>query len=136
MRIIYVILACLLLGACQTSAVENDQVIAVLNEEEIRASDILTLYQVEKPYIEMYLKEEILIQEAHKLGITISEDEIEEAKQMLFPGATISEQLEFLSEESLEFYQTQANQLGLNLKSIMKPGPIPTIEEIYTHKNT
>ncbi|MFA8439254.1 hypothetical protein [Pueribacillus sp. YX66] len=44
--------------------------------EKVKVSDILTPYPLEDEYIDVYLKEEIVIYEAKNLGITVSKEMI------------------------------------------------------------
>lgn len=44
--------------------------------EKVKVSDILTPYPLEDEYIDVYLKEEIVIYEAKNLGITVSKEKI------------------------------------------------------------
>jgi hypothetical protein len=68
-------------------------------------SDVLTQYPAEDKYIEIYLKEEIVIREANNRGISITEQEIEELKGQLYPGDE-SSQIE-------DFHRKQAELIGI-----------------------
>ena len=57
------------------------------------------------------MKEEIVILEAKDMGITVSDEEVEESKQFMLPDSEASERFEM--EENKEFYGTQASLLGV-----------------------
>lgn len=67
--------------ACSAQTDEKDDVIAILNGEEIMANDIMLQYPLEDKHIENYLKEEIIISEAKKAGLSISEESLKTAKE-------------------------------------------------------
>jgi hypothetical protein len=93
------------LVSCSEPGYDKNEVIASLKGEEIQISDVLTQYPVEDKYIEIYLKEEIVIREAKNRGIFIPEQEIEELKGLLYPGDEPS-QIE-------DFHRKQADLLGI-----------------------
>ena len=109
----YVLLFMLLLAACSTEVneFELDKVMAVLNDQEIKARDILTQYPLDDEYIEIFLKEEVIISEAKALGIRVSEEEVLAQSQTVFPGLEPVEIYQLLDEK--DFYISQAKLLGV-----------------------
>lgn len=102
------------LVACSEQDYEKDDVVAILNEKEIKIEDILWLYSLEENTEERiigYLKLEVLIQEAKNIGITITEEEIEDRKLAIFPKSTASERFE--ESDNKEFLEKQASILGV-----------------------
>ncbi|SOC43706.1 hypothetical protein [Ureibacillus acetophenoni] len=93
------------LVACSEQTYDKNEVIATLKGEDIKVSDILTQYPIEDEYIENFLKEEIVIHEAKNMGITVSDEKIEELKQTYYPRG------EFTIIE--DFHKEQAEVLGI-----------------------
>ncbi len=104
----YVFACCLILLVACSSFTSNgkEDVIAVLDGEDIKGKDILTQYQIEDSYIEVYLKEEIVIHEAKKIGIEVSDEEVEERRLALYPSLDMI--------ENREFYELQAATLDVS----------------------
>ncbi|GAE37559.1 hypothetical protein [Halalkalibacter akibai] len=102
---------------CSTQTFDNEDAIAVFNGEEIKAQDVLKVNSLEENYIINYLKDEILIYEAQKLGIKITDAEIEEYKRTAFPSYDLMETHEFLETIGYtEFVEQQASMLGVTEK--------------------
>lgn len=99
-------IACLV--ACSEQLVTKNKVIATLKGAEIKVSDILTQYPLEDEYIDIYLKEEIVIHEAKSLGITVSEEKIEEVTQNFYPD------FENETDQVKDFYRQQAEKLKMS----------------------
>ncbi|WP_332633050.1 hypothetical protein [Halalkalibacter flavus] len=114
MKFKFLIICLILLTACSGTNYDNEDVIAVLKGEEIKAKDILSQYSLEDKNIEIYIKEEIIILEAKSKGIAVSEQEIQENKKMLFPGADTGEILKIIPDKDKEFYEKQAAVLGIS----------------------
>jgi len=70
------------LTACTGQIYKKADVIAILNGKEIKAIDIMMQYRLEDKFIENYLKEEIIICEAKKAGLSISEENIKTLKEL------------------------------------------------------
>lgn len=103
--ITYLCCLCILfLVSCSERGYDKNKVIATLDGEEIKVGDVLTQYPIEANYLEIYLKEEIVIREAKNKGISVTEAEVEELKQLLYPHDR-PDQIE-------DFHRKQANLLG------------------------
>ncbi|MGD6831105.1 hypothetical protein ACQCT5_03010 [Sutcliffiella halmapala] len=106
LNVSYLYCVCIIfLVSCSEPGNDKNEVIASLKGEEIRVSDVLTQYPVEGKYIEIYLKEEIVIREAKNRGISITEQEIKELKGLLYPSDQPS-QIE-------DFHGKQADFIGI-----------------------
>lgn len=103
--ILFLFLSLIFLVACSDQTYDKNEVIATFKGEDIKVSDILTLYPIEDEYIEIFLKEEIIIHEAKNMGITVSDQKIEELKQTYYPSD------EFILIEN--FHKKQAEILGI-----------------------
>src|SRR5699024_10607071 len=83
--------------SCSGNDYNNDDVVAILNEEEILIEDILWQYPLDEDLefvIESYLKQEVIMQKAESMGITVTEDEVE-AMMLLVPAdLTVEERME------------------------------------------
>jgi len=97
--------------SCSGEKYTSDDVIAILDGEAITGLDIMARYQLEDKFIKMYLQEEVVIAEAKDRGLVVSDEELIEKKQALFPGATPNEIYQMLDET--EFYEKQAAILGM-----------------------
>ncbi|MCL7745521.1 hypothetical protein [Halalkalibacter alkaliphilus] len=115
MKLKLFLICTLLLVGCTGPKYEKEDIIAVLEGAEVTVEDVLWQYSLEKEeekIINWYLKQEIVIQESQARGITVSEDEIDEIKQELFPGSKPPERYEYLDDKS--FYEQQAALLGVS----------------------
>lgn len=103
---VYLYCLCIIfLVSCSEQGYDKSKVIASLKGDEVKVSDVLTQYPVENKYIEIYLKEEIVIREAKNRGISITEKEIKELKGLLYPIDQPS-QIE-------DFHRKQADLIGI-----------------------
>lgn len=93
--------------ACSTQIYEIDEVIAIVNGEEIKAIDIMLQYPLEDKHIENYLKEEIIISEAKKAGLSISEESLKTAKDFFS-----NEEFHLLT----DFQREQAKALNMSVE--------------------
>ncbi|WP_413375874.1 hypothetical protein [Alkalihalobacillus sp. 1P02AB] len=104
-----------ILVGCSTQTFDNEDTIALLNDNEIRAEDVLKVYPLEEDFIIRYLQDEIVIHEAKELGIKITDEEIEKLKNTIFPGYDTLEVHEFLEViGNEEFIKYQASRLGVS----------------------
>ncbi len=101
----FCLISLLFLVACSEQTNNKDDVIAILKGIDIKVSDLLKQYPIEEEYIEIFLKEEIVIHEAKNIGITVSDQKIEELKQSYYPSN------EFTIIE--DFHIEQAEVLGI-----------------------
>ncbi|WP_100372329.1 hypothetical protein [Bacillus sp. FJAT-45037] len=115
-KLLFIFLFLILLTACSGSSYENEDVIAVLKGKEIKGKDVLALYPLNDEHIDIYLKEEIIVNEAKAMGIQVSGDEIESNKNSLYPGLETSEILQHLPESERQFYEKQATALEITLE--------------------
>ncbi|PAV28536.1 hypothetical protein CIL05_16510 [Virgibacillus profundi] len=100
----------ILLAACTDQEYEKEDVVAILNGDEIKIKEILWQYSLDEDpenSIYNYLKQEIVILEAEDSGITVSKEEIEEKKQLVYPNSDPVERFEVIEEQ--EFYEKQAS---------------------------
>jgi hypothetical protein len=110
--------------SCSERTYDKNEVIAIFEGTEIKVSDILTLYPVNDEYIEIFLKEEIVIHEAKKLGITVSEQEMEEQRVMNYPSVQIE-----------DFHKEQAEELGITAEEYLKIWSLSILERnVYVQK--
>lgn len=107
------LLSLLVVTGCSNAGYDLDEVVAVLEGEEIKAKDVLTLYPVDDEGIRNYVLGEVLVQESKNMGIFISEEEIENNKMALYPGLEPQEIYESLPEEGKAFYEEQAEVLNV-----------------------
>lgn len=103
-QILFLFFLILLVGCSGT--IEKKEVIAILNDKEITAEDVLKQYPLEKGYIENYLKHEVIIAEAKSMGITVTDEEVERLKKNYYPTE------EFKKTEKL--HEKQATTLGIS----------------------
>lgn len=94
-----------ILVSCSEQGYDKNKVIASLKRDEVKVSDVLTQYPVEDKYIEIYLKEEIVIREAKNRGISITEQKIKELKSLIYPSHQPS-QIE-------DFHRKQGDLIGI-----------------------
>ncbi|KAA0542431.1 hypothetical protein FZW96_21335 [Bacillus sp. BGMRC 2118] len=109
MKIRLFILCTFLLTACTGNQFEREDIVAELNGNEIKVEDILWQYSLDEnpeAIVLDYLKQEVVIQEAKDKGITVTEEEIEERKQAMFPNSNANDRFEVFDEK--EFYEKQA----------------------------
>ncbi|WP_088102865.1 hypothetical protein [Halalkalibacter urbisdiaboli] len=115
MKLRLFLLCAVLMTACTGQKYEKEDTIAVLNGEEIKVEDVLWQFSLEKEtenIINMYLKQEVVIQESKDKGITVSEDEVVEKIQALFPSSEPIDRFEFIDDKT--FYEQQASLLGVS----------------------
>ncbi|TYS64553.1 hypothetical protein FZC76_18515 [Sutcliffiella horikoshii] len=96
------------LVACSEETYDKNELIATFKGVDIKVNDILTQYPIEDEYIEIFLKEEIVINEAKTIGITVSQQKLEELKQTYYPSGE-GIQIE-------DFHKEQAEILGITPK--------------------
>lgn len=84
---------------------EKEDVVAILLGNEITKKDILTQYPLEDRYIEVYLKEEIMMLEAKKQEIVVLQGAVDYLLKMLYPGLH--------TEGDTQFFEEQAELLGM-----------------------
>ncbi|MCM3489849.1 SurA N-terminal domain-containing protein [Alkalihalophilus marmarensis] len=111
--ILGLLLSVIIVTGCSNVAYDLDEVVAVLEGEEIKAKDVLTLYPVDDEGIRNFVLGEVLVQESKNMGIFISEEEIESNKTSLYPGLEAQEIYETLPEEGKAFYEEQAEVLNV-----------------------
>ncbi|MDQ0252762.1 hypothetical protein J2S74_000134 [Evansella vedderi] len=113
MSILFVFIA-----ACSDQGFEKEDTAAILNGEEMKYEDIMVQFSVDENREETvinYLKQEIVILEAREMGITVSDEEVEESKKAIFPGSDASERYKMIENKELyEFYEQQASLLGVS----------------------
>ncbi|ADH97920.1 SurA N-terminal domain-containing protein [Salisediminibacterium selenitireducens] len=99
------------LTGCAANAEDPSYVIATLDGETITMEDYFFRY-TDPSMIEEYLKERVMIKEAEDLGITVSEDEVNASRQMLFPDSDAEERLAFWEDRA--FIDEQAERLDMD----------------------
>ncbi|MBB5172391.1 hypothetical protein [Texcoconibacillus texcoconensis] len=117
MKITFWLFGAILLASCTGPSYETDDTVAFLDNEEITVEDVMVQYSIEEggeDVIEGFLKQEVVVQEAKDMGITVSDEEIEESKQAMMPGSEVSERYEALEDQSDQtFYERQASALDM-----------------------
>ncbi|ADU32253.1 hypothetical protein [Evansella cellulosilytica] len=111
----FVLIVAFLLVACSERTFEKDETVAILNGNEIKVEDLLLYTSLEENAEEIilsHLKLKVVAEEAKSMGMTVTEEELDEAKQGIYPGSTPQERYEMLP--STEFYEQQAAILGLS----------------------
>lgn len=114
-KFLFLLLILLSITACSEQKMDKEVTIAILEGEEIKVKDILWQFSLEEnaeDIMKAYLKLEIVLLEAKEMGITVSEKEIEESKQVMNPGSNVSER--YKQSIDKEFYQSQASRLGIS----------------------
>lgn len=107
------LLLLIVLVACSEQEYKKDDVVATLNEKEIKIEDILwqtSLEENPEHRITAHLKLEVLIQEARELGITVLDEEIAQRKRDSQFDSNASEMYEL----NKQFYEEQASILGVS----------------------
>lgn len=93
-----------LLGACSEQTYENEydlnEVVATFNGKDITVKDIISQFTLTDENIEIYMKQEIIIDEALKAGITVSEESLKQLKNMVYPNAESVEMENFNAKEA------------------------------------
>ncbi|MEC5425765.1 hypothetical protein QGM71_20055 [Virgibacillus sp. C22-A2] len=115
MKLRLFIICTILLTACTGQNFEKEDIVAVLDGNEIILEEILWQYSLgEKPEDRIidYLKQEVVIREAKYRGVTVTEEEIEERKQLQIPNSNANERFEVIEEK--EFYEGQASILEVS----------------------
>ncbi|AOM84484.1 hypothetical protein [Salisediminibacterium beveridgei] len=105
----------ILFTACQSPNYDKDEVIAELNGEEIKVEEVLWQFSLEEDPEDMmthFLKQEIMLLEAKDMGIVVSEEEIEESKQAIFPDTEAAERYELTDDK--DFHEKQASKLDIS----------------------
>ena len=113
--LIFMMAGLFLFSACHSPNYEKDDVVAELNSEEIKVEDVLWQFSLEEnPEDAMtdYLKQEILLLEAKDRGIVVSEEEIEESIEAIYPDADASERYALTDDQA--FHEAQAEKLGIS----------------------
>lgn len=99
----------LLLAACSDRVSKEkydlDGIVATLNGKEITKREIIEQYPITEENIEVYLKEEVVIDDAKNSGINVSKAHIEELKEMWYPNAEVV--------KMEDFHVKEAKALGL-----------------------
>ncbi len=88
------------LVACSEQTYEVEEMVATLDGEDIKVRDIILQYPLTDENVEIYLKQEIIIHEAKKMGESVSKQSIEELKMAVYPNAEIVEMLDFNTKEA------------------------------------
>lgn len=100
-----------MLTAC--SRYENEDVVAIVGEKEITIADVRLFYNLDRGDLEesvkAYVKEEVLVQEAKRIGLDVSR-EIEEERSELKSTYYIDQ-----TKEQQHFAKKEAKKLGLAL---------------------
>ncbi|MEC1717551.1 hypothetical protein [Schinkia azotoformans] len=112
-RFWFAILFILFLFACNNSAYYEDQdVVAIVLENEITYKDVRSLNNVEGKYlrdiVEHYIIQELVIHEATELGIIVKDEDVSQVST-LFP-------IEEINKENQQFIENQANSLGMTIE--------------------
>ncbi|WP_138419432.1 hypothetical protein [Aquibacillus sediminis] len=108
------IVAILFLAGCNQDKYSNDESAAIVNNKEITVGEIKSLHSIEdgnlKLIVRNYVKEEIMVQEAMKRQIDIS-DKVDEALEgYIFPA----EPPKGKENPILNFYKKQADKLDMS----------------------
>ncbi|WP_138420836.1 hypothetical protein [Aquibacillus sediminis] len=111
-----IILISVIIAGC-SNQYNNEEVIAVVDDKEITVADVRLFYNPEEKglneAVKDYVKEEIMVQEAKKMGINISE-EVEELKAINSPFP--QEQ----TEKQSEYAKAKAEKLGVTEEEYYK----------------
>lgn len=98
------LLSFFLLVACSDQTSEKnyglDDIVATFNGKDIISRDIISQYSLTDENIEIYLKEEIFINEAKDADITVSKAHIKDLKEMWYPNAEYVEMEKFNVKEA------------------------------------
>jgi hypothetical protein len=101
-------------AGCNQESYENDDVAAIVNDREITVGEIMSLHNLEYGNLEQlvrnYVKEEIMVQEAKKMGFDVSAKVDEALKSHIFPA----EPPEGKENPILNFYKEQADKLDMS----------------------
>ncbi|GEL06860.1 hypothetical protein [Salisediminibacterium halotolerans] len=106
-RSIIVTAACLglLLTGCNDTPAEMDDAVAEFQGKLVKAEDVAYQYSLSEENIADYLKEAAVVSEARSLGIEVSEEEVKDHRDKMYPG---------LAEESeTAFFEKQADVLNI-----------------------
>ncbi|MDG5787237.1 hypothetical protein QA612_07005 [Evansella sp. AB-P1] len=101
-----ILFSVIFLVACNQSIdYEKDEVVAVLMGEEILFEDVLKQYPIRTDYVDIFLREEVIVQEAKETGIVVTEEEVEELKEPFYNA---------IQDVDMEnFYERQGEELGI-----------------------
>lgn len=106
------LLSFLLLTACSDRNSEKtyvlDDIVANFNGNDITVKEIISQFPLTDENIEIYLKQEIIIDEAKNAGFTVSEESIKQLKNMVYPNAELAGMENFNAKEAEALGMTNA----------------------------
>ncbi|WP_138418899.1 hypothetical protein [Aquibacillus sediminis] len=112
--IVSFIIVILFLTGCKQDKYDNNDVAAIVNDKEVTVEEIRWLHSLEDESLEQlvrsYVKEEIMVQEAMKMGVDVSHKVEEELKGYSLPA----EPPQGKENPILDFYKKQADKLDMS----------------------
>jgi len=96
--IIFLLTACSELNSEETYVL--DDIVANFYGNDITVKDIISQFPLTDENIEIYLKQEIMIDEAKNAGVTVSEESIKQLKNMVYTNAELTEMENFNAKEA------------------------------------
>lgn len=104
-----IIITAMFFSACGgEEAAELDDKVAEFQGEVIQAEDVLYQYSLSEDNIAEFLKESAVVAEAQALGIEVSDSQIADRRDELYPGLE--------EEDETDFFKQQAAELDVSLE--------------------
>lgn len=95
----------LFLVACSTQTYDIEEVVATLDDEDIKVKDIISQYPLTEENIKFYLLQEIIKSKVQEKSVTISEEELENFNMLFFNEDRVDED---------DFNKKEAKALGMD----------------------